>query len=187
MDSAGIGKGVLIATLGTVAGGIVLQHLGYLSMVVHWIAEAFVWLWHALTFPVPVPIVVLLAASGVLVYAFHRVRKVVVLRQQDRPAGKPPVPPADPPAKPAPLTDNELAIVRLLTDADGMWLTVHEIAQRVRLRNYVTDQAIDRLVARGFLAHSVGGAGRVYRLSATGRDFAIAQGFANTTPRGNIR
>lgn len=143
------------------------------------------WLWKVLMYPVSVPGVLLVIFAGFVLYAWWRavLRKREVLAEQVM-ASK--VHSAEARAtvnaESAPLTDNEMAILRLLARADGKWVGIMELARRAALANLITEQAIDRLRDRGFLKHSVGMGTSSYRLSPAGRDYAIARGYVPPPP-----
>lgn len=162
MDLKGIGKGALIAALGTAGGTAIIAAaswaFGFHHQVWLWIAGAVGSIRDAFMYPVTVPAG--LIAAGVL-YALMVVRfwwlaegrasEGGLPNAQDTPATASP----DVAPEPPPLTDNETAIVRLLARADGACMTVFELAPRAALSNLVTEQTIDRLSARGFMKQVV--------------------------------
>jgi len=67
-------------------------------------------------------------------------------------------------------------------------MTLAELARRASLPNLITEQAIERLLNRKLLAQTVNYTyGRVYRLSPTGRDYAIAEGFVGRSTTSPMR
>jgi len=165
MDSAGIGKGVLIGTLATVVGGIVLKYLGYLPPIGHWVAEAFVWLWHALTLPVPVPLSVLLIVVGIVAYSLRG-------RYTTKEGG------ASVPLS-AQLSADEQAVIRLLVGLDGHWATLNDISDRINRPYLITQRAVASLLARGFIATRPGSAFNLqtFGLDASGVEYAVSVGY----------
>jgi len=168
-DSEGIGKGVLIASLGTVVGGLVLalvlRSLGYLSTVGHWIAGARAWLWHVLTFPVPVPLAVLLVAVGMVAYTLraHSIMKRAA-------------PSTHPSAQ---LSADEETIIRLLVQLDGQWATLDDIAARTHRSNLITGRALALLHDRGFIGRAPGGTlyPPTFGLDGAGVEYAYRVGY----------
>jgi hypothetical protein len=174
-----MGKGVMIGALGSVLGGLLLAALSWVFGFHHaiwvWIVDVAQWLWFVLTFPVPVPVIVLAIFAGLGLYVWRD----AVLRKRARSTVAPKSREAASTAvEPAPLTDNEVSIVRLLAGADGRWMSISELASRAALAKLVMEQAIDRLGGRGFLRDvSSPRKGKVYRLSPAGRDYAITAGY----------
>lgn len=74
---------------------------------------------------------------------------------------------------------DELAIrvLRELVFADGAWCSVGELSESSGKSRLLIEQSVEKLKARDFLVSASGYEGPNYRLSATGRDFAIEQGF----------
>lgn len=137
------------------------------------------WLWGVLTYSVPVPVVVLLLFAGLGVYLW---RSLVLQKQAVRELTEHQMhssaATARTKAEPAPLSDNEGAIVRLLARADGKGVTAGELAQRAALAKLVAEQALDHLRARGFIKEVVSWEyARLYSLSPAGRDYAIDKGY----------
>lgn len=75
------------------------------------------------------------------------------------------------------LSENELKVVHLLAAADGRWAKLSDIAADIRLSRLITEQALEKLFARGFLRDSHNTLhGTSFRLSSEGRDYAIEKG-----------
>lgn len=177
MDSAGIWKGVLIATLGTVAGGLALTALSWLFGFHH-----AAWLWmvstagsigDVLVFPLPIPVwcvALSVVAFFDLLWFVWRIRGPAAASTTFDKKPAPVYAPA--------LSDNEITVIRLLAMADGRAMTLASLARRAALSNLVTDQAIERLVNRKFLEDSINDEYmQTYCLSPAGRDYAIAEGY----------
>jgi hypothetical protein len=132
------------------------------------------WVWGVLAYSVPVPAVVLVMLAGFVLYLWRRAALPKRAVQTERTA-------QIAVAEPAPLTDNEIIVVRLLARADGECVTPLQLAARAALSNLVMDQTLERLVNRKFLApmfnrmHQ-----RAYHLCPAGRDYAIAAGYVRT-------
>lgn len=189
MGSDGLGfRGTVLA--GLVVAAIVAVAtwlLGFLPQAWGGVVVAARWLGRALAFSVPVPVVVLVIFAGFALYVWRsavlrkreaRAHKVVESKPREATA-----------VESAPLTDNEVSIIRLLAGADGKWMTLFELARRAALANLVTEQAVDRLLERDFLKQTVSmERGRMYCLSRTGRDYAIAEGYVRKpTPAATFR
>lgn len=205
MDSGGLGfwgtvwAGVVVAAIVGIASWLFsFHHAAWL-----WMATVASSIWTALIFPVPVSVVVIFAAAFLYLWRRGRRRTVVAtsagnrspsivgplvaadsFEEQDEPAKPAPIATGGP----APLTVNEISIVRLLAGADGKSMTLAELARRASLPNLITEQAIERLLNRKLLAQTVNYTyGRVYRLSPTGRDYAIAEGFVGRSTTSPMR
>lgn len=165
MDSAEIGKGVLIGTLATVVGGIILKYLGYLPAVGHWIVAAFVWVWHALVFPVPVPLVVLLIVVGIVAYSLRG--------RYTTKEGTASI------SLSAQLSADEEAVIRLLAGLDGQWAGLSNIAERISRPYLITQRAVASLLDRGFIASRSGSAfsPQTFGLDAGGVEYAVSVGY----------
>jgi predicted transcriptional regulator len=177
VDSAGIWKGVLIAALGTVAGGLALTALswafGFHHAVWVWIVSMAGSIGDALAFPLPVP--VWLVALSVVAF-FDLMRFVWRIRRPT--AARTTLDDERTPVKASAPSDNEITVVRLLAMADGKSMTLPNLASRAALSNLVTDQAIERLVNRGFVIQILDTTyQQAYLLTSAGRDYAIAEGY----------
>lgn len=207
MDSGNLGfwgtvwAGVVVASIVGVASWLFsFHHAAWL-----WVASVASGIWAALIFPVSVPVSVVVIFAAAFLYLLRRGRRrtfaatttgdrspTIVgplvaadsFEEQDEPAKPAPLATGGP----APLTDNEISIVRLLAGADGKSMTLAELARRASLPNLITEQAIERLLNRKLLAQTVNYTyGRMYRLSPTGRDYAIAEGFVGRSTTSPIR
>lgn len=76
------------------------------------------------------------------------------------------------------LSETELVVIRLLAAADGRWAGIEEIASEAHLSRLLTEQALEKLFAKGFLRDTHNYLhGTTFRLSSAGRDYAIEEGF----------
>jgi len=191
MDSGGLGfRGTVLA--GLVVAIVAPAILAGASWVFNFHHQAWLivlavsqWIGSVLAYSVPVPIVLLVIFAGFALY----VGRGAVLRKREAQAERAVASTAWPAdsravvkAEPAPPTDNEIAVLRLLARADGKWMGVMELARRAALANLITEQALDRLRDRGFLKWSAGMGVLSYRLSPEGRDYAIANGYVPPPP-----
>lgn len=184
MKSGGLGfwGTVAASVLALLIGTFISWVLGFHHRV--WLAVVAVAgsLGRALTFSVPVPVVVLVILAGILLYSLrfrlrYRPSQSAVAGSTEQPR-----------TAQSPLLENEVLVIRLLAAVDGRWLLTSEIAGRARLSVLVTEQAIERLMNRQFVAYSRDLLhGTVFRLSSLGRDYAIDAGFTNNGPRGLVR
>lgn len=137
MDFKGIGKGALIAALGTAGGTLILTALSWAFGFHHatWLAikSASSSIGGALVFPIPLPAWVVAVVVAAFLYLLRwRVRHVF---RRTIPATLPAAVVDEPP----PLTDNETALIRLLARADGTSMNASELATRAALAKLVTD------------------------------------------------
>jgi hypothetical protein len=78
------------------------------------------------------------------------------------------------------ISANEISIIRLFASEDERWLGLEHIWPEVNLSRLVAEQALERLNKRGFLLESANYLhGSTFRLSSSGRDYAIDQGFVS--------
>jgi hypothetical protein len=72
----------------------------------------------------------------------------------------------------------ESDVIRALARADGVWLKFRDLAAQLETSRLLVEQAIDNLHALDFLLDSHNYVhGTSYRLSQSGRDFAIRKGY----------
>lgn len=164
---------VLAGVLSTLIAAFITWLLGFWPTVWAWVGNASSAIWAVAAYVIPVPTGVLVLLGVVLTYLCAR-----------KPSGakaavSTPSRPLEQTARDLPqLSENELAVIRLLAAADGRWAGIEEIASVAQLSRLLTEQALEKLFAKGFLRdrHNYLD-GTSFRLSSAGRDYAIEQGF----------
>ncbi|MCC5811305.1 MAG: hypothetical protein JJU06_13125 [Ectothiorhodospiraceae bacterium] len=160
-----------------VISGVILLALSWLGGVLPtiwaWLLAAANLVWSTLTYAVTIPvwlaIVVIVAMGWIAAYVFR----------------KPPALPAESPAEPLPQAHAELAlnpletqIVRSLAHADGGWLTLDDLAEISGSPRLLVEQSVERLHSMDLLLDRLNAIhGQSFRLSSTGRDIAISRGY----------
>lgn len=179
MDIKGIGKGALIAALGTAGGTLILTALSWAFGFHHAI---WVWIVSVAIYPVPAWVLVPIGIFLGVVIVLWRAAESQISDGNAR-ADTPTESAASVLSETAPLTENETTIVRLLARADGNLMSASELARRASLAKLVTDQTLDQLRARGFTKEIISWEGvRLYGLSPAGRDYAITKGYVPAAP-----
>lgn len=130
--------------------------------------------WWALSYSVPMPMSVLVLLMFLLMYVVYRLRSI---------SSHPGASTIDGASKKSTLrlseiSEKELAVMRMLAAADGQWLGIEHISSRIQAPRLLTEQTIERLLARELLLQSMNYIhGSSFRLSPLGRDYAIDQGY----------
>lgn len=165
---------VVAGVLSTLIAAFISWLLGFWPTVWSWLSAAMASFWSAVTYTVPVPAGILAPVVIVLIYplalVLFRARESTALATTEHSLAQ---------AEQAPLvlSENELKVVRLLAAVDGQWIGLSDIASQIRLSQLLTEQALEKLFARGFLRDSHNYLhGTSFRLSSEGRDYAIEQG-----------
>ena len=166
----GFKSSVTSGVLSTLVAAILTWLFGFWPYVLDSIVDIASTAWWRVAHVVPVPVGVLLVLSFVLVYLLNRLHSVL-----DRTAVSTTVQPM---LRQSEMSENELAIIRSLAAADGRWLGIEHIASRIQKPRLLSEQALERLLTIGLLLQSTNYIhGSSFRLSPTGRDYAIDQGF----------
>jgi hypothetical protein len=165
----GFKANIAASVISTLIAALIIKLFGLWPMVWSWLNVTTATAWSVASSVVPVPVGVLALLSIMFIYFFAsallsaRVSSTM-LEQAEQELEV--------------LSENELKVVRLLAAADGKWALLSNIASDIRLSRLVTEQALDKLFARDFLLDSHNYMhGTSYRLSSTGRDYAIEKGF----------
>lgn len=141
-------------------------------------------LWQATIFPVPVPLGLL-----VPIVVFAAVFALRLWRKED--AAPTPYEPryssrAVPTGEwkkreavePAPLSNNEIKMLRALAHADGQELMLSDLASRSGFSNLLAEQTAEHLHNRRYISHRRDILyGSMLRLSPTGRDHILSAGY----------
>jgi hypothetical protein len=160
--------GVASTVVGTVLGTVAVSVLGKL-------AGAWPTIRSGITYPIQVPAVLLVLGLSLLVVALAFLLYLQV-RTHAAAARALAIFNAHP-ASVAPLSDNENKVVAVLAAADGKRLYVSQVAERARLSNLLTQQAISSLSGRDFVNDSLAMGGALFFLSAKGVDYAVSRGY----------
>lgn len=161
---------VVAGVLSTLIAAFISWLFGFWSTVWSWLSVTATTAWSIVAYAVPVPVGVLAPLGIVLIYcltpALLSARESMVAPTTEQAEQDLHV-----------LSENELKVVRLLAAADGQWARLGDIASDIQLSQLVTEQVLEKLFERGFLRDSHNYLhGTSFRLSSTGRDYAIEQG-----------
>jgi len=160
--------GVASTVVGTVLGTVAVSVLGK-------VAGAWPTIRSGITYPIQVPAVLLVLGLSLLIVALVFLLYLQV-RTHAAAARALAIFNAHP-APVAPLSDNENKVVAVLAAADGKRLYVSQVAERARLSNLLTQQAISSLSGRDFVNDSLAMGGALFFLSAKGVDYAVSRGY----------
>ena len=146
---------------------------GFWSTIWSWIVKTSATVFEWISYSIPIPVSVLVLLAGILIY--------ILSRTPNRPIainGNEYVPVQNEAASTPSLSANEEQIVRFLAAADGKWAGVEDVSYGLGLSQLIAEQALEKLLSRGFLSESHNYVhGTTLRLSSSGRDFAIEQGY----------
>jgi len=161
----------LAGVVSAIVAGVLTWLFGFWPPVWRWLSGAFETLWGWISYSVSVPLSIL-AAVAFLFFWLAR-RAFASTFSAEPPTAVSRVSPQPDPS----LAPIELAILELLTRADGQWLEIERIASELHVSRLVTERALEQLFARGYLLdnHNVLH-GTMFRLSPTGRDYALDRG-----------
>ncbi len=130
--------------------------------------------WWAVSYSVPMPMSVLVLLGFFLMYVVYRLRSLsghTGTSTTDGASTKSPLGLSE-------MSEKELAVMRALAAADGQWLGIERISLRIQAPRLLTEQTLERLLARELLLQSMNYIhGSSFRLSPLGRDYAIDQGY----------
>ena len=166
-NESGFWGQVTIAGLGGILTTIILWMWGLLPTAASWIGHGLSGVWKTATHPVSVPFAIVALALVFPSYQLVRwcatiLRKLSMTRGGDTTA----------------LSENEMFVLRFLAALDGEWVGVAKIAHGLRISAYLAEQAVEGLLAKSLAIDSTKMMeGPVFRLSSSGRDYAIAQGY----------
>lgn len=165
---------VISGVLSTLLASIFTWMFGYWSHVWSIIVEVASLAWWAVSYSVPMPLSVLLLPGLFLMYVVYRQRSI---------SGHTDASTTDGASTKSTLglskmSEKELAVMRALAAADGQWLGIEHISSRIQAPRLLTEQTLERLLARELLLQSMNYIhGSSFRLSPLGRDYAIDQGY----------
>lgn len=169
MSVRGLGFwGTTIAgVISALAATAVMWLLGFLPQVWAWFAGVAAMFWGWLTVAISVPVSLLLAA-GVLLLLIGR---ALSSKEARTPTSQTSVMKSESTIQLNPL---DLAVIRLLANADGDWLDLDGIARGIESPRLLTERVLERLMGLNFLIdrHNVI-YGTSFRLSSQGRDYAL--------------
>ena len=146
---------------------------GFWSTIWSWIVKTSATVFEWTSYSIPIPVSVLILLAGIWIYISSRTpnRPIAINRDEYVPAQN------EAASKPS-LSANEEQIVRFLAAADGKRTGVEDVSYGLGLSQLIAEQALEKLLSRGFLSESDNyGQGTTLRLSSSGRDFAIEQGY----------
>lgn len=166
--------GVASTVAGTVLGTVAVSVLGKL-------AGAWPTIRSGITYPIQVPAVVLVLGLSLLLVALAFLLYLQVRTHAAAAQALAIFDARGAPAPVAPMSDNENKVVAVLAAADGKHLYLAQIAERARLSNLLTQQAISSLSGRDFVNDSLAMGGALFFLSAKGVDYAVSKGYVRQT------
>lgn len=184
----GFRANVISGVLSTLIAAILTWLFGFWPAIWLWVV-AFageVWRWITFTAPIPLSFIVVLVCAAAFAIARRpsaRIPSGSGVEQQPRYTSRV-VPTGEclPKTEEAPpklvLSANETSIVRLLAEADGKWLGIEDFVTKTGNSRLVTEKTLEMLFGKSFLVNSHNYLhGTSFRLSSTGRDYAIELGF----------
>jgi hypothetical protein len=147
-------------------GGLAALFLGVWPVVWGSIVAAFSFVVAALAFALPIPVWVLLVGIVGLVIAV-----IAVARRYLRPGQ----------VQATQLAGLDTRILQELARADGLWLGISELITFLSVPSWLLiEQSLEKLQGLDLIITSRNQEGTRYRLSSSGRDFAIAEGYVPT-------
>jgi biotin operon repressor len=134
--------------------------------------------WEIIASTVPVPIWLLLLAIAMVIL------RVRVLLGRKVTSDQRAIATHTPPAATEPdFNEIESTVIQALARADGDWLSLEALSGELGRSRLVVEQAVESLVNTGFVIYSRHPFhGTSFRLSQTGRDFAIRRGYVKRSP-----
>lgn len=169
MATGGLGFwGTTIAgVVSTLIAAVAIWLFGFWPIVWQWIADVTTFLWGWVTFTVPVPLGILIIVGIVLTLLC---RKILAAHAQVSPSSAP----VDAPVQEPALGQTEIAVIKLLAQADGAWLELERIARGIHSSRLVTERALEQLMSLDLLIDRLNMVhGPSFRLSSQGRDYAL--------------
>ena len=175
MSGGGLGfRGTVIASvLSALIVTLLTWLFGFWPAIWSWIVKTGAAVLEWISYSIPIPIGLLVLLGGVLIYTLSRTPNRPIAINGDEY-----VPVQNEAASKPSLSANEEQIVRFLAAADGKWARVEDVSYGLGLSQLIAEQALEKLLSRGFLRESHNYVdGTTLRLSSSGRDFAIEQGY----------
>lgn len=165
---------VISGVLSTLLASIFTWLFGYWPHVWSFIVEVASTAWWVVSYSVPMPMSVLVLLWFFLMYVVYRLRSIsgqAGAATTDGMSTKPTQGLSE-------MSEKELAVMGALAAADGQWLGIEHISSRIQAPRLLTEQTLERLLARELLLQSMNYIhGSSFRLSPLGRDYAIDQGY----------
>jgi hypothetical protein len=165
---------VISGVLSTLIAAMITWLFGFWGSMWTIIGDTFSIVWAAIAQPIPVPLGLLVALGAGLGYLINRLRSASPqsgMSEVDSSA-------AQSIHDQLELSENEIAVIKVLSAADGRMLGIEHISSRIHASRLMTEQALERLATRKLLLESINYIhGASFRLSPIGRDFAIDKGF----------
>lgn len=169
---------IIGATVASLLVALILWALGFVGVIARSLWSAVSWLGHGLAASVSLPMwLVLLGAGYALAVTTLRRRHPPASRRVDEEQSSLPARSAG--AIPRRLDRLQTRVMRTMADADGGTITLDELADDVNTSRLRVDQAVEQLVAIGYLefVRDVVN-GPVIDVTRAGRDYLIAKGLA---------
>jgi hypothetical protein len=175
---------VFAGVLSTLFAAVATWLFGFWPMLWNAVAIGSQKLWQVIVLPIPVPLGLFIPVAALAAMSVLRLWKKEEVRSttsEPRYASK-----AMPTgswrkqeiAEPAPLSTNEITMLRVLVNADGQELMLEDLAGRSRFSNLVAEQTAEHLLNRRYLTHRRDVIyGSMLRLSPAGRDFVLSAGY----------
>lgn len=165
---------VISGVLSTLIAAILTWMFGFWVSVWNFIVETATQAWWAMSYTVSMPVSVLAMQSLFLVYLIYQLRSPANQANPLRATSSS----NQLMQKQSQMSKNEVAVLKALAAADCRWLGIDHISSCIQASHLLTEQALERLFVRALLLESKNYIhGSTFRLSSTGRDYAIDQGF----------
>jgi hypothetical protein len=166
---------VISGVLSTLIAAFIIWLSGFWSTAWNALAELISTTWMLLVYPIEIPIGILAPLALYLTYRIFHLYYCQV--GSDELAVEEPH--FQSTSLNANLSENEIALLRLLAAVDGRWIGIEHISSQLMKSKLVTEQTLERALNNGLIFESKNYIhGSTFRLSPQGRDYAIDQGFA---------